>query len=172
MEVFYCRYDRYHVIINLTFAVFTLCASFQENKPLYSFEESGSYVTDARWSPAHPALFAAADAGGSLQLWNLNRDTEVPLATLQHPDAFTRLSWAQSGQFLTAGDDAGNISVYELSEVSVPWMLSFLKYPTERSKINVIFLRTIANDPTLIYPQYTIIIIARCQDLSEALVLH
>lgn len=50
---------------------------FQENKPLYSFEDSGDYVVEARWSPVHPALFAAADAGGRLDLWNLNRDTEV-----------------------------------------------------------------------------------------------
>lgn len=49
----------------------------QENKALYSFEDSGDYVVDVRWSPTHPALFAAADAAGRLDLWNLNRDTEV-----------------------------------------------------------------------------------------------
>jgi WD40 repeat protein len=49
----------------------------QENKPLYSFEDSGDYVSDVRWSPVHPALFASVDASGRLDLWNLNRDTEV-----------------------------------------------------------------------------------------------
>lgn len=49
----------------------------QENKALYSFEDSGDYVVDVRWSPTHPALFAAADASGRIDLWNLNRDTEV-----------------------------------------------------------------------------------------------
>lgn len=56
---------------NITFV------AFQESKALYSFEDSGDYVADVRWSPAHPALFAAADAAGRLDLWNLNRDTEV-----------------------------------------------------------------------------------------------
>ena len=51
--------------------------STKESKALYSFEDSGDYVADVRWSPAHPALFAAADAAGRLDLWNLNRDTEV-----------------------------------------------------------------------------------------------
>ncbi|KAL0832458.1 hypothetical protein ABMA28_000689 [Loxostege sticticalis] len=51
--------------------------SSKENKALYSFEDSGDYVSDVRWSPTHPALFAAVDAAGRLDLWNLNRDTEV-----------------------------------------------------------------------------------------------
>jgi WD40 repeat protein len=49
----------------------------QENKPLYSFEDNGDYVYDVAWSPIHPALFAAVDGTGRLDLWNLNKDTEV-----------------------------------------------------------------------------------------------
>ncbi|XP_041970304.1 cytoplasmic dynein 1 intermediate chain isoform X13 [Aricia agestis] len=97
--------------------------SLKENKALYSFEDSGDYVCDARWSPAHPALFAAADAAGRLDLWNLNRDTEVPVASVQAEGgvAFNRVSWSPSGNLLTAGDDAGKIWVYELAEhVSQP----------------------------------------------------
>ncbi|XP_061711398.1 cytoplasmic dynein 1 intermediate chain isoform X9 [Cydia pomonella] len=90
--------------------------SLKENKALYSFENSGDYVVDVRWSPAHPALFAAADAL-RLDLWNLNRDTEVPVASIQSEGgAFNRVSWTPSGAHLTAGDDAGKISVYELAE--------------------------------------------------------
>ncbi|XP_073942580.1 cytoplasmic dynein 1 intermediate chain short wing isoform X16 [Choristoneura fumiferana] len=90
--------------------------SLKENKALYSFENSGDYVVDVRWSPAHPALFAAADAA-RLDLWNLNRDTEVPVASIQSEGgAFNRVSWTPSGAHLTAGDDAGKISVYELAE--------------------------------------------------------
>ena len=51
--------------------------SLKENKPLYSFEDNGDYVYDAAWSPIHPALFAAVDGTGRLDLWNLNKDTEV-----------------------------------------------------------------------------------------------
>ena len=53
--------------------------SLKENKPLYSFEDNGDYVYDAAWSPIHPALFAAVDGTGRLDLWNLNKDTEVSL---------------------------------------------------------------------------------------------
>ncbi|XP_063360141.1 cytoplasmic dynein 1 intermediate chain [Cydia amplana] len=90
--------------------------SLKENKALYSFENSGDYVVDVRWSPTHPALFAAADAL-RLDLWNLNQDTEVPVASIQSEGgAFNRVSWTPSGAHLTAGDDAGKISVYELAE--------------------------------------------------------
>lgn len=37
---------------------------------------------DVQWSPIHPALFAAVDGTGRLDLWNLNNDTEVNLAEL------------------------------------------------------------------------------------------
>ncbi|XP_052755450.1 cytoplasmic dynein 1 intermediate chain isoform X2 [Galleria mellonella] len=92
--------------------------SLKEPKPLYSFEDSGDYVVDVRWSPAHPALFAAADASGRLDLWNLNRDTEVPVASVQAEAgvAFNRVSWTPSGSHVCAGDDAGKIWVYELAE--------------------------------------------------------
>lgn len=92
--------------------------SQKENKALYSFEDSGDYVVDVRWSPTHPALFAAADAAGRLDLWNLNRDTEVPVASIQAEGgvAFNRVSWTPAGTHVTAGDDAGKIWVYELAE--------------------------------------------------------
>ncbi|XP_028165426.1 cytoplasmic dynein 1 intermediate chain isoform X5 [Ostrinia furnacalis] len=92
--------------------------SSKENKALYSFEDSGDYVSDVRWSPAHPALFAAVDAAGRLDLWNLNRDTEVPIASIQAEGgvAFNRVSWTPAGTHVTAGDDAGKIWVYELAE--------------------------------------------------------
>lgn len=50
---------------------------FQHKKPLYSFEDNADYVYDVTWSPVHPAMFAAVDGMGRLDLWNLNNDTEV-----------------------------------------------------------------------------------------------
>ena len=34
---------------------------------------AGDYVYDCAWSPQHPALFAAVDGTGRLDLWNLNK---------------------------------------------------------------------------------------------------
>lgn len=47
---------------------------------MYSFEDNGDYVYDVQWSPIHPALFAAVDGTGRLDLWNLNHDTEVQVS--------------------------------------------------------------------------------------------
>ena len=59
--------------------MFWLCVRFQNPRPLYSFEDNADYVYDVQWSPIHPALFAAVDGTGRLDLWNLNNDTEVML---------------------------------------------------------------------------------------------
>lgn len=90
----------------------------KENKPLYSFEDNGDYVYDVAWSPSHPALFAAVDGCGRLDLWNLNQDTEVPTATamVEGSPALNRVSWTPSGLHVTVGDDQGKIWVYDVGE--------------------------------------------------------
>lgn len=60
---------------------------FQNNKPLYSFEDNADYVYDVMWSPTHPALFACVDGMGRLDLWNLNNDTEVRQSFVQYSKA-------------------------------------------------------------------------------------
>ncbi|XP_043261422.1 cytoplasmic dynein 1 intermediate chain-like isoform X19 [Colletes gigas] len=92
--------------------------SLKENKPLYSFEHNGDYVYDVAWSPTHPALFAAVDDSGRLDLWNLNQDTEVPTASImiEGCPALNRVSWTPSGLHVTVGDDTGKIWVYDVAE--------------------------------------------------------
>jgi len=97
--------------------------SLKENKPLYSFEDNGDYVYDCAWSPQHPALFAAVDGTGRLDLWNLNKDTEVASAsvTVEGGAALNRVTWTQSGLHVAAGDDLGKIWVYDVGEqLAVP----------------------------------------------------
>lgn len=93
--------------------------SLKENKPLQSFENNGDYVNDVDWSPTHPALFAAVDVSGRLDLWNLNQDTEVPAASVvvDGAPALNRVSWAPNGLNVTVGDDNGRIWVYDVTEV-------------------------------------------------------
>lgn len=93
----------------------------QEAKLIYSFEDNADYVLDCAWSPTHPALFAAVDGSGRLDLWNLNQDTEVPAASVQVEGcpALNRVSWTPSGLHVTVGDDTGKIWVYDVAEVSV-----------------------------------------------------
>lgn len=83
----------------------------------------GDYVYDCAWSPQHPALFAAVDGTGRLDLWNLNKDTEVASASVQVEGgaALNRVTWTQSGLHVAAGDDGGKIWVYDVGEqLAVP----------------------------------------------------
>ena len=78
---------------------------------------------DCAWSPQHPALFAAVDGTGRLDLWNLNKDTEVASAsvTVEGGAALNRVTWTQSGLHVAAGDDQGKVWVYDVGEqLAVP----------------------------------------------------
>ncbi|KAJ8914979.1 hypothetical protein NQ315_002503 [Exocentrus adspersus] len=92
--------------------------SLKDSKPIYSFEDNGDYVLDVKWSPTHPALFAAVDGSGRLDLWNLNQDTEVPTASInvEGNSALNKVSWTPSGLHVTVGDNQGKIWVYDVAE--------------------------------------------------------
>ncbi|XP_063843086.1 cytoplasmic dynein 1 intermediate chain-like isoform X8 [Scylla paramamosain] len=92
--------------------------SMKETKPLYSFEDNGDYVYEVAWSPIHPALFTTVDGSGRIDLWNLNQDTEVPTAStvVEGNPALNRVSWTNSGQQITVGDDMGKIWIYDVGE--------------------------------------------------------
>ncbi|KAF2894488.1 hypothetical protein ILUMI_11688 [Ignelater luminosus] len=92
--------------------------SLKDTKPIYSFEDSSDYVLDVAWSTTNPALFAAVDCGGRLDLWNLNQDTEVPAAsiTVEGNPALNKVSWTPSGLHVTVGDTQGKIWVYDVAD--------------------------------------------------------
>uniref|UniRef100_A0A3B3VV35 Cytoplasmic dynein 1 intermediate chain 1-like n=1 Tax=Poecilia latipinna TaxID=48699 RepID=A0A3B3VV35_9TELE len=93
---------------------------FQHNKPLYSFEDNADYVYDVMWSPVHPAMFAAVDGMGRLDLWNLNNDTEVPTAsvTIEGASALNRVRWSSGGKEVAVGDSEGRVWIYDAGELS------------------------------------------------------
>ncbi|XP_060527104.1 cytoplasmic dynein 1 intermediate chain-like isoform X6 [Cylas formicarius] len=92
--------------------------SLKDSKPIYSFDDNGDYALDVKWSPVHPALFAAVDCCGRLDLWNLNQDTEVPSASVsvEGSPALNKVSWTPSGLHVTVGDNTGRIHVYDVAE--------------------------------------------------------
>ncbi|XP_034118931.1 cytoplasmic dynein 1 intermediate chain isoform X11 [Drosophila sulfurigaster albostrigata] len=92
--------------------------SLKDTRPLYSFEDNSDYVMDVAWSPVHPALFAAVDGSGRLDLWNLNQDTEVPTASIvvDGAPALNRVSWTPSGLHVCIGDESGKLYVYDVAE--------------------------------------------------------
>ncbi|XP_059487682.1 cytoplasmic dynein 1 intermediate chain isoform X10 [Neocloeon triangulifer] len=110
--------DFSHLFLSSSFDWTIKLWSVKENKPLYSLEDNGDYVYDVAWSPVHPALFAAVDGSGKLDLWNLNQETEAPMASVivDGAPALNKVSWTQSGLHVTVGDDHGKIWVYDVGE--------------------------------------------------------
>jgi len=99
-------------------------------KPMKVFEHSQDYVFDAKWSPTHPALFASGNGSGHLDLWNINQNMEVPQASIKIPSlneaegsrpALSSLQWMSNGRRIIAGDSAGFLHIYEVSnEIALP----------------------------------------------------
>lgn len=94
---------------------------------LHRFSYFSDYVLDVAWAPSHPALFAACDGSGTLSVWNLNRDLEIPVAIdRSSAAAVNKLSWnphvTVNGPAVLAGaPHHSNVHIYELSrDVAAP----------------------------------------------------
>ncbi|XP_031441558.1 cytoplasmic dynein 1 intermediate chain 1 isoform X3 [Clupea harengus] len=114
--------DFSHLFVTSSFDWTVKLWSTKNNKPLYSFEDNADYVYDVMWSPTHPALFAAVDGMGRLDLWNLSNDTEVPTAsvTIEGAPALNRVRWASGGKEVAVGDSEGRVWIYDVGELAVP----------------------------------------------------
>jgi dynein intermediate chain len=86
-------------------------------------------VYDARWSPSRPGVFALVDGAGSVEVWDLMVETEVPvakatpsaskgfisLAGAYVPKSLNKVSWDEKeGKKLAVGGAGGIITVYEV----------------------------------------------------------
>ena len=92
--------------------------SMKERKPICSFDDFGDSIMDCQWSPVHPAIFASADVMGNLQIWNLNYNTNVSTASIKadKESSFNKLKWAHSGLTIAAGNDAGDLCIFDINE--------------------------------------------------------
>uniref|UniRef100_H3DK69 Dynein cytoplasmic 1 intermediate chain 1 n=2 Tax=Tetraodon nigroviridis TaxID=99883 RepID=H3DK69_TETNG len=111
--------DFSHLFITSSFDWTIKLWSTKHKKPLYSFEDNADYVYDVTWSPVHPAMFAAVDGMGRLDLWNLNNDTEVPTAsaTVEGASALNRVRWSTGGKEVAVGDSEGRVWIYDTGEL-------------------------------------------------------
>ncbi|KAG2763696.1 hypothetical protein JG687_00008988 [Phytophthora cactorum] len=90
--------------------------------PVLSFEPSSEYISDVRWSPVHPALFAVADSSGSVSIWNILRDVEVPAVSEKISDkSLNKIRWSADGKSVITGDADGKSYIYEVpSDIALP----------------------------------------------------
>ena len=91
--------------------------------PIYTFESGQEYIYDVKWSPVHPSVFASVDGDGFIDLWDINRDVEAPIARKkvngqQNPGssaaagyrdfddarALSCLKWSLDGRRIAIGD--------------------------------------------------------------------
>ena len=72
-------------------------------------------VFDARWSPAHPAVFAAADGAGRVSLWDVTAPA-APRDAVRLRDPVTRLCWNAPGSRIAAGTSAGTVAVLAVAD--------------------------------------------------------
>lgn len=106
---------------SMDWSVKVCSSSARAVRPL-SLERGSEYVMDVAWSPLHPALLAAGDCSGRLDLWHVSAsDGHLPSASVSLRAAINRLAWTPSGQSLAAGDAAGTLHVFDLGErLAVP----------------------------------------------------
>lgn len=94
--------------------------------PIFTFESSQEYVYDVQWSPVHPTVFAQVDGDGFIDIWDINKDTESPIArkkafetanTGAYKDfddtkALSCIKWSKDGRRLAIGNSEGFVSIW------------------------------------------------------------
>lgn len=98
--------------------------AYSETPLLSMVNHSYDYMTDVKWCPSHPAVFATASSNGTLGIWNLATSFEEPLTgqegLLVEPDAMSgyglnRLRWSADGRRIavSSGDRVHVLSMTE-----------------------------------------------------------
>ena len=106
----------------------TSILSTQEIAPVIDFSRE-DVVYDARWSPQKPGVFALVDGAGSVEVWDLMVDTEIPVAKASPsankkmagnagayaPKSLNKVAWDEKeGRRLGVGGAAGMVTVFEV----------------------------------------------------------
>eukprot|EP00439_Symbiodinium_sp_Y106_P063206 s1104_g9.t1 len=110
----------------------------QFQSPVLSLDTFEDYVYDVRWHPTHPAVFASTDGEGHIDLWNLNKNIELPVLRCENPNgrrlALNKCHWSSDGRKLAAGDSEGTVSVFAADRTALsgtPRVVKTMKYLTD-----------------------------------------
>lgn len=83
---------------------------------------------DVQWSPVHPSVFAQVDGDGFVDIWDINKDTESPIAhkkafesaggagaykDFDDSKALSCLKWSRDGRRIAIGDSDGFVSIWQ-----------------------------------------------------------
>ncbi|OMJ84798.1 hypothetical protein SteCoe_14054 [Stentor coeruleus] len=85
--------------------------------PIFSFDIYDDYIFDTKWNPVHPAVFAVAEGTGIVDLWNLNKDVEMPISRLKSSkEAINKIAWGSDGDMLATGNCNGEVKVFKVPQ--------------------------------------------------------
>ena len=102
--------------------------NMQEITPVMEFARE-DVIYDARWSPQRPGVFALVDGAGSVEVWDLLVETEIPvakatpiankkvvgLAGAYIPKSLNKIAWDEKeGRKLAVGGAGGLVTVFEV----------------------------------------------------------
>lgn len=107
-----------------------------KDTPIYTFESSQEYIYDVKWSPVHPSIFASVDGDGYVDLWDINKDVEAPIARkkvngsqntgnnsaaagyrdFDDSRALSCLKWSLDGRRIAIGDQDGFVSIWQVDK--------------------------------------------------------
>jgi len=92
--------------------------------PIIEFNRE-DVVYDSRWSPTKPGVFALVDGSGSLEVWDITLDTEVPVAkatpsprvgATHLSKSLNKVAWEQhDGKRLAVGGLEGTVTVFDMT---------------------------------------------------------
>ena len=104
-----------------------LWSTSQPEEPLLTFNQSKDYVYSAKWHPFNPSIFATADGSGYIDIWDLNRDKEIPTFRYDLRTAVNKLAWSCDGKKLATGDVNGHISIFNSEKDVVNFKIEEIK---------------------------------------------
>ena len=112
----------------------TLPGATQQVTPVLDIARE-DLVYDVRWSPVKPSVFALVDGAGSLEVWDINLDTEVPVQSIKPSDnkrgafanmptgmgymnrSLNKVAWERNeGRRIAVGGMDGVVTVFEVGQ--------------------------------------------------------
>ncbi|KAF8537954.1 WD40-repeat-containing domain protein [Trichophaea hybrida] len=92
--------------------------------PIIEFNRE-DVVYDTRWSPTKPGIFALVDGSGSLEVWDITIDNEIPIAkatpsprvgATHLSKSLNKVAWEQQdGKRLAVGGLEGTVTVFDMA---------------------------------------------------------
>ncbi|KAK9495658.1 WD40-repeat-containing domain protein [Lipomyces doorenjongii] len=92
-------------------------------EPLMEFSADDA-VYDVAWNPVRPAVFASVGCAGKVDIWDLSKETEVPITSTKPAiasgtkcQALNKVAWEKSdGKLLAVGGLSAVITVFEVGD--------------------------------------------------------